>query len=66
MSGLIVHATLVAAPRQRNTEAEKAAIKAGKTADEIWPDRPAKARQKAEPCPAIGPSDNGEGTRAGR
>ena len=46
MSGQIVDATLVAAPRQRNTDAEKAAIRAGKTADEIWPDKPARARQK--------------------
>jgi IS5 family transposase len=46
MSGQIVDATLVAAPRQRNTEAEKAAIKAGKSAAEIWPEKPAKARQK--------------------
>ena len=37
MSGQIVDASLVAAPRQRNTEEEKAAIKAGKTAVEIWP-----------------------------
>lgn len=46
MSGQIVDATLVAAPRQRNSEDEKAKIKAGKSAAEIWPDRPAKARQK--------------------
>ncbi len=46
MGGQIVDATLVAAPRQRNTEAEKAAIKEGETADEIWPEKPAKARQK--------------------
>lgn len=46
MSGQIVHATLVAAPRQRNTDAEKAGIKAGSRADEIWPDQPAKAAQK--------------------
>jgi IS5 family transposase len=46
MAGQIVDATLVAAPRQRNTEAEKARIKAGETAAEIWPDQPAKARQK--------------------
>ena len=46
MSGQIVDATLVRAPRQRNTEGEKAAIKAGASADEIWPDKPAKARQK--------------------
>jgi IS5 family transposase len=46
MSGQIVDATLVAAPRQRNTDAEKTAIKAGKPAADIWPDEPAKARQK--------------------
>ena len=46
MSGQIVDASLVAAPRQRNTDAEKAAIKAGKKAAEIWPDKPAKAAQK--------------------
>lgn len=46
MAGQIVDATLVAAPRQRNTEAEKARIKAGETACDIWPDKPAKARQK--------------------
>ncbi len=46
MAGQIVDATLVAAPRQRNTDAEKAAIKAGQRADEIWPEKPAKARQK--------------------
>ncbi|OYQ36692.1 hypothetical protein CHU95_03780 [Niveispirillum lacus] len=46
MSGQIVDATLVAAPRQRNKEAEKAAIKQGKSAHEIWPDQPAKAAQK--------------------
>lgn len=45
-SGQIVDASLVAAPRQRNTDGEKAAIKAGKTASEIWPDKPAKAAQK--------------------
>jgi IS5 family transposase len=46
MSGQIVDATLVAAPRQRNTKGETAAIRAGKSAAEIWPDKPAKARQK--------------------
>ena len=46
MSGQIVDATLVAAPRQRNTETEKARIRAGETAADIWPDKPAKARQK--------------------
>lgn len=46
MSGQIVDSTLVAAPKQRNTEAEKATIKQGKSAAEIWPETPAKARQK--------------------
>lgn len=46
MGGQIVDATLVAAPKQRNTDAEKAAAKGGKTAREIWPDEPAKAAQK--------------------
>ncbi|MDX6751451.1 IS5 family transposase [Geminicoccaceae bacterium 1502E] len=46
MSGQIVDASLVAAPRQRNTEAGKAAIRAGRRAAEIWPDKPAKAAQK--------------------
>lgn len=46
MGGQIVDATLVAAPKQRNTAAEKDAIKDGKSAAEIWPDQPAKAAQK--------------------
>jgi len=46
MGGQIVDATLVAAPKQRNTAAEKDAIKAGKRAAEIWPNQPAKAAQK--------------------
>ena len=46
MGGQIVDATLVAAPKQRNTEPQKAAIKDGKTAAEIWPDEPARAAQK--------------------
>ena len=45
MSGQIVDATLVAAPKQRNTEAEKADIKAGRVPDH-WKDRPARLRQK--------------------
>lgn len=46
MGGQIVDATLVAAPKQRNTADKKAAIKEGKTAAEIWPDQPARAAQK--------------------
>lgn len=46
MSGQIVDASLVPAPKQRNTDGERDAIKAGKSADEIWPDETAKAAQK--------------------
>ena len=46
MAGQIVDASLVPAPKERNTEDEKAAIKAGKSAGEIWPDEPNKAVQK--------------------
>jgi IS5 family transposase len=46
MAGQIVDASLVPAPKQRNTEDEKAAIKAGESAREIWPDEPSKAAQK--------------------
>lgn len=45
MSGQIVDASLVSAPRQRNTEAEKAEVKAGRVPQE-WKDTPAKLRQK--------------------
>jgi transposase, IS5 family len=45
MSGQIVDATLVAAPRQRNTAEEKAAIKAGRVPAE-WQAKPAKLRHK--------------------
>lgn len=46
MVGQIVDATLVAAPKQRNTQEKKDEIKAGKAANEVWPDKPAKAAQK--------------------
>ena len=46
MSGQIVDASLVLAPKQRNTDPEKGAVKAGKSAQEIWPDEPSKAAQK--------------------
>lgn len=45
MGGQIVDATIVAAPKQRNTEAERAAIKVGKI-PEGWTEKPAKLRQK--------------------
>ena len=44
--GQIVDASLVAAPRRRVTDGEKAQIKDGRRAAEIWPEKPAKARQK--------------------
>jgi hypothetical protein len=46
MSGQIVDTSLVPAPRQRNTEAEREAIKSGKSVRDIWPDGPNKAAQK--------------------
>ena len=45
MSGQIVDASLVAAPKQRNTDEEKAAIKAGGVPS-AWRQKPAKLRQK--------------------
>ena len=45
MGGQIVDATIVAAPKQRNTEAERAAIKAGEIPKD-WTEKPAKLRQK--------------------
>lgn len=45
MSGQIVDATLVSAPKQRNSESEKKDIKAGRV-PEGWRDKPAKLRQK--------------------
>ncbi len=45
MSGQIIDASLVAAPRQRTTQDEKADIKAGRI-PQGWQDRPAKLRQK--------------------
>jgi transposase, IS5 family len=45
MGGQIVDATIVAAPKQRNTDAEKADIKAGKVPD-AWKEKPARLRQK--------------------
>ena len=45
MGGQIVDATIVAAPKQRNTEAERAAIKAGEI-PQGWTEKLAKLRQK--------------------
>ena len=43
--GLIVDATLVEAPRQRNTREENNAIKEGKGADEVFPDKSTTAQR---------------------
>jgi len=45
MSGQLLDATIVSAPKQRNTDGEKAAIKTGQIPD-AWKDKPAKLRQK--------------------
>lgn len=45
MSGQILDASLIPAPRQHLNEGEKQAIKEGQSAQEIWPDKPAKAAQ---------------------
>jgi transposase, IS5 family len=45
MSGQIVDASLIAAPRQRNTQEEKKAIKEGRIPED-WESNPAKLRQK--------------------
>ena len=45
MGGQIIDATIVAAPKQRNTEAERAAIKRGEI-PAGWVKKPAKLRQK--------------------
>ena len=57
MSGQLVDATIVAAPKQRNAKAEKQAIKEGRIPEE-WQARPAKLRQKdrdASPAKVSGP-----------
>lgn len=46
MGGQFVDATRVAAPKQRNSENEKAAFKAGKSAKQIRRGKPNKANQK--------------------
>jgi IS5 family transposase len=45
MGGQIIDASIVAAPKQRNTDGEKAEIKAGRI-PEAWKAKPAKLRQK--------------------
>jgi IS5 family transposase len=47
MSGQIVDATIVAAPKQRNTQEEKQALRDGRIPEE-WKDKPAKLAQKED------------------
>ena len=46
MSGQILDASLIPAPRQHLDDSEKQAIKDGQSAEQIWPNDPAKAAQK--------------------
>ena len=50
MAGRIVDASHIPAPRQRNTDGEKEAIRAGRAAREIWPDEPGRAARKDVPA----------------
>lgn len=45
MGGQIIHASIIEAPRQRNTDAEKEDLKEGRIPEE-WAAKPAKLRQK--------------------
>ena len=47
MSGQIVDATIVAAPKQRNTQEEKQALRDGRIPED-WKDKPAKLAQKED------------------
>ena len=49
IGGQIIDATVVPAPKQRDTDEEKAAIKQGKI-PERWKEKPAKIRQKGPRC----------------
>ena len=60
MSRQIIDASLVPAPKQRNTDDERQAIKDGESAQDIWPDNPAKAAQKEHRC-ALDTQDRREG-----
>src|SRR5580704_17522607 len=63
MSGQIVDASLIAAPRQRNTQGEKKTIKDGRIPDD-WKDKPAKLRQKDRDARRAGQSNTPRPSRA--
>jgi transposase len=46
LGGQVIDASIVEAPKQRLSDDDKARIKAGETAREIWPARPAKAAHR--------------------
>lgn len=50
MSGQIVDASIIAAPRQRNTDAEKAALKEGRIPEDWRPTRPGSPGRTAMPA----------------
>jgi IS5 family transposase len=52
MSGQIVDASLIAAPRQRNTEDEKRAIREGQILPDDWKDQTCQAPAK-ESCAGL-------------
>ena len=62
MSGQIVDASLIAAPRRRNTDDEKKAIKDGRTPDE-WKEKPAKLGQKDRDARWTGEGHQGQAAR---
>ena len=51
MGGQIIDATIVPAPRQRNSRDDNAAVKSGKTPTQ-WEEKPARNRQKDKDCSA--------------
>jgi hypothetical protein len=65
MAGQIIDATIVAAPKQRNTDEEKKAIKQGRIPNG-WKDKPAKLRQKGLRCPLDGQIHQGQAEREWR
>jgi hypothetical protein len=62
MAGQIVDASLIAAPRQRNTQDEKKAIKDGRIPD-AWKDKPTKLRRKDRDARWTGQIHQGQAAR---
>ena len=64
MSGQLVDATIVAAPKQRNTKAEKQALREGRI-PQGWAEKPAQPPAEGPRCPLDGEVHQGQ-TRPGR